>query len=196
MGEMFITAEKVGAGRDFFVALAHDEKLFWNVLEASGVRPVFNVKVYYNVDNDAQVRERIYYKSGQPGGKITDISKITTSVTDRLVKKRLQLEVEMALFWFDRKIYSDQVIEEMKTEKWRPAATVELDAFQRQFPDIQKRIPVVGLGTIIKPDDSSGLVPFLDWSDDPEVNRIFKLTHQTPKWDAFIRFLAVREEAV
>lgn len=196
MGEMLITAEKVGAGKDFFSFLAHNENLFWKVLELSRVKPIFNVTVDYT--NSAQATVDVYSRSGSLGSKhkgTTDLDKFTIDVAQGLIQKKLLFEVEMTLFWFNQRVNSDQVIEEMEKEDCRPAAVVELHAFERDFPNIQKKIPIVGLGTVVKPDDCPAYVPYLDYVGDRH-ERIFRFIHRAPQWDTFVRFAAVPEEIV
>ena len=195
IGEMLTTAEKVGAGRDFFASLAHDERLFWRILELSPARPVFSVWVNYELATSVIVNLYSKIMPWLPGPKkdgAVELNDFTTDITDELTKKASRFEVAITLFWFDNKISSEKVIEIMKEEVYRPATAVELSILMKAFPGAQKKIPIVGLGTVINPDGASAHVPYLDYTDDgPEM--IFNLIDKETEWDPFIRFAAVRE---
>lgn len=103
------------------------------------------------------------------------------------------VEYEAKLFHFDRHISSEAVDEEIKTadgkNPWESAKMECLLAFGATFPDVQRKFPIVGLGSSCEArggrdvpglwEDGSGRCLSLYWWDDA--------------WYDHCRFLAVRK---
>lgn len=100
-----------------------------------------------------------------------------------------KVELEPKLFYFGREMSSDDVIAEMDKEGFRPCTIEELLAIGEQHPELQRKFPLVALGSVseINGDrdvaylhsDGSGRYPNLVWFDGG--------------WDDFDRFPAVRK---
>lgn len=100
-----------------------------------------------------------------------------------------KVELEPKLFYFGRDMSSDNVIAEMDKEGFRPCTIEELLAIGEQHPELQRKFPLVALGSVseINGDhdvaylhrDDSGRYTNLDWFDSD--------------WDDFDRFPAVRK---
>lgn len=99
-------------------------------------------------------------------------------------------EVEMKLFHFNRNISSDNAIQEMDKEGYRPAELPELLAYAKVNPDVQRKYPIVGLGSVWQAWDGDRDVPCL-WFDG--IERCLGLYWFEYGWYENDRFLAVRE---
>ena len=86
---------------------------------------------------------------------------------------------------------SDEVIAELKKKGLRPAEPHELLSFGIQYPEEQRKYPIVALGSVWRFWHGDRDVPFL-WSDDVVVRRLYLLYFDF-RWREDFRFLAVRE---
>lgn len=96
---------------------------------------------------------------------------------------------DMALFHFGKNMSSEDAIARMVAEGYRPATIWELLAFARDNPDLQRRFPIVALGSgaVI---DGLHRVAFL-YRDGSR--RLFRLSWIDDGWGDHCRFLAVRK---
>lgn len=102
--------------------------------------------------------------------------------------KRPNQEVEFKMFHFNRYITSDQVIQEMDEEEYRPAELPELLAYAKSNPDEQRKYPIVGLGSVWRNFRGSRYVPCL-WRDSCGRG----LDWYGSEWHERCRFLGVRK---
>jgi hypothetical protein len=61
-----------------------------------------------------------------------------------------KVELEPKLFYFGRDMSSDNVIAEMDKEGFRPCTIEELLAIGEQHPELQRKFPLVALGSVAK----------------------------------------------
>lgn len=102
---------------------------------------------------------------------------------------------EFDLFHPNRSILSEDAIEEMKKSDdperpWMPAEIGPLLLFGEAFPDLQRKFPIIGLGSVAKV-LGDRRVPCLD-EDDSE--RILNLFWFDDGWSGRCRFLRVRRK--
>ena len=113
-------------------------------------------------------------------------------------------ELKAVLLHFNRYIEFDDAIAEMDRQGYRPGNIEELLALGEQYPDLQKRFPIVALGSVWWVfDHTVRLMPFLKWSDlDRDINlcspwsdldRDINLCSSDGGWYAESRFLAFRK---
>jgi hypothetical protein len=107
------------------------------------------------------------------------------------VNRRTNGEVEMKLFHFNRAISSNQAIQEMKKEGYRPAELPEGLAYAKANPDEQRKYPIVILGSVWRQFGGSCYVPCL-CSDSG--GRLLNLEVAGDNWQCNYRFPPVRLE--
>lgn len=100
-----------------------------------------------------------------------------------------KVELEPKLFYFGRDMSSDNVIAEMDKEGFRPCTIEELLAIGEQHPELQRKFPLVALGSVAEIDGNRSVACHgrfdsrrglsLDWFD--------------VDWDGVYRFPAVRK---
>ncbi|HMP67491.1 MAG TPA: hypothetical protein PKA60_01970 [Candidatus Paceibacterota bacterium] len=99
-----------------------------------------------------------------------------------------EIEVEFAMFHFNRNISSENAIASMMAEVYRPATMREKLAFGEKNPEVQLEFPVVALGQIIKLHGRRHVGGLGRNGSRRDVD----LYHFDGDWDARYRFLAVR----
>ncbi len=106
------------------------------------------------------------------------------------ITKRPNGKVEMKMFHFNRPISSEQAIQEMDKEGYRPAELPEGLAYVQANPDEQRKYPIILLGSVWLHWSGRRSVPCLDrWSDERRLDLVwFELG-----WHECYRFLAVRK---
>lgn len=99
-------------------------------------------------------------------------------------------EVESKLFHFNRDMSSEAVVAEMKRAGFVPADLDELLHFGEKNPDVQRKFPVVGLGSscVLRGDRH---VPILYGGDS---RRDLDLNLWAVVWYSYYRFLGVRNK--
>ena len=106
--------------------------------EASGaLANLFPIQVNYDLHLEAAI------KSGNYGWTNSDITN-----KNFLTKRTGQHKVEIKLFHFNKTMTSEEVIQEMDKQGYRPVELPELLAFGAKYPDEQKKYPIVGLGSV------------------------------------------------
>ena len=101
-----------------------------------------------------------------------------------------QIEVEVTLFHFNRSMSSEPVLEELDQAGFRPAKIEELVALGVKERDLQKKFPIVALGSVWRGSDGRRYVPDLDWSGR---GRSLGLLWLGDEWVGSCRFAAVRQ---
>ena len=91
---------------------------------------------------------------------------------------------------FNRGISSDNALRELDKMGFRPATLPELLAFGEKYPDVQRRFPIVALGSVWRSLDGGRCVPYL-WG--VSHGRGLDLGWFEGGWDAGYRFAAVRK---
>ncbi len=177
--EAVVTGRKVGADRDFWSILAHDEQKFREVVELVRGRPSYEVIV----NRDLSRAESI--EAGKYDWVNSDITQEHFPV-----KGSGKQNVNIVLFHFNRTITSDEVIAEMEKAGYRPADIDELLGLGVVNPDLQKEFPIVGLGSVWRGPGGSRRVPYLGWGG---VERDLDLHWFGNGWGARCRFAAVRK---
>ncbi|MFA5163525.1 MAG: hypothetical protein WC441_03275 [Patescibacteria group bacterium] len=98
------------------------------------------------------------------------------------------LQVQAKLFHFGHSISSQKAIEEMDKQGYRPATLVELLALGASYPDLQRKFPIIALGSIWQNANGNRDAPFLDVDDN---RRELNLNWFDNDWVGRCRFLAV-----
>lgn len=99
-------------------------------------------------------------------------------------------EFHLELLHFNKVMFSDQVLTEMKKRSLRPATLSELLAFGEKYPEEQRKYPIVALGSVWRHWGGRRRVPFLcSYAD----GRGLGLRWFGYGWVGGCRFLAVRE---
>jgi len=196
MKELIVTGRKVGAGRGFYAALAHNKGLFWESLIRSGVRPEFRVEVDYAQGPEVFVlafcqSQRMKIIKEHRG--TLDADSFTSDVTDKLKSKK---GITIGLFsWHNHQggfKDIDEAIAIMAKEGFRPAAGVEVSALDEQFPVIAERVLVVGLGTLTRPDPL--LDPYAYCLDSGKELKRHYFQRWQDRWGDVAQFAAVKKE--
>jgi hypothetical protein len=97
-------------------------------------------------------------------------------------------DVEFGLFHFNRDISSDDSIEGMKAEGYRPATAKETLSFGEKNPKLQLEYPIVGLGSVVELDGDRQVVYLIRNGS----NREARLYYYDDDWHDSFRFLGVR----
>jgi hypothetical protein len=73
-----------------------------------------------------------------------------------------QVKLDLELIHFDKKVMSsDQVLAEFKERGYRPATLPELLAFEENYPEEQRKYPIIALGSFWQYWDGRRCVPYL-----------------------------------
>ena len=105
------------------------------------------------------------------------------------IKGSGQEEKEVVLFHFDKVMTSEQAITDMDKAGFRPVLIEEFLALGAQQPELQKKFPIVCLGSVWRNSDGCRLVPFLHWDG---ARRPLYLPWFEHDWSGYCRFAAVR----
>ena len=97
---------------------------------------------------------------------------------------------EFKLFYFDRKMSSEDAIKEMDKDGFRPATINELLAIGEAQPELQKQFPIVALGSLWRRAGGSRSVPVLSQGSS---ERGLDLRWFERDWDGVFRFAALRK---
>jgi hypothetical protein len=106
------------------------------------------------------------------------------------IREKVRSEFSVVLFHFNRPVGSEDVIAEMNKDGYRPAAIEELLALGESQPNLQKKFPIVALGTIWEDADGCRHVVFL-WGSSGERN--LDIHGFGSGWRDHYRFAAVRK---
>lgn len=99
-------------------------------------------------------------------------------------------DVKVELVHFNRVLLTKDVLEELDRMGYRPAELHELLAFGEKYPDIQKKFPIVALGSVWQYQSGGRGVPCLYWGGS---GRFLGLGWVEGDWYAIYRFAAVRK---
>ena len=177
--EAIITGRKVGANRNFWLALAHDEEKFREVVKFVNVRLTFDITVDYNRSLVEMVKTGRY-----------DWVNHNITAEHFPVKDEGNQELTITLFHFNRSIASGEVFSEMEKQDFRPAKIEELLALGEKYPELQKKFHIVALGSVWRNPNGYRRVPVLSWDG---VKRSLGLSWLGRDWSASWRFAALRK---
>ena len=103
--------------------------------------------------------------------------------------KKGEVSLNMELVHFNQTLTSEEVIADLKKRGFRPAELHELLSFGIQYPEEQRKYPIVALGSVWRW-DVGRRVPYLDGDGG---KRDLNLDYFDSLWVGYCRFLAVRE---
>ncbi len=103
-------------------------------------------------------------------------------------------ETELELIYFDRRLTTAEVLDELDSRGLRPAVVWELLAFGERYPDVQRKFPVAALGSSWTDPSGDCHVPYLyDVSGHRRLN--LRWGDPVDRWNDDYRFLAVRKSS-
>lgn len=117
---------------------------------------------------------------------------VDDDVTEKNFPEKVEknYEVKYQIFHFNKSIFSDYVVVEMKKEGFKPASIHELLKLGEIQPNLQREFPIVALGTVCSNTRIGIRVPFLY---DDGVRRNLGLGWFDGEWPDHDRFLGVRK---
>lgn len=98
-------------------------------------------------------------------------------------------ETTAILVHFDRDIESDDAVKELDAIGLRPAEADETLAFGKQYPDKQRKFPIVGLGSVVQLSGVRYVLYLAGWDGKRGAN----LRYWDGRWGCDYRFLAFRK---
>lgn len=101
------------------------------------------------------------------------------------------VSVSVELLHFNRAISTDEASVEMDRQSYRPANFEELTAFGEQYPDEQRKYPIIALGSVFVGPGDHRASPFLYYGSD--ARRGLGLRWHDFDWGGSCRFLVVRK---
>jgi hypothetical protein len=101
-----------------------------------------------------------------------------------------QAKLEIVLTRYEQRMTSEQVLSEMSRAGLRPAELPEFLAFGAQFPDMQRRFSIIGLGSVWQDRKGYKNVPCLYEASEA---RYLDLHWWNDGWYSYTRFAAVRK---
>lgn len=146
---------------------------------ASRARETFPVTVNY----DLSVEEAV--TAGEYQG-------VNSAITSKNFPSsyRGQAQLLIQLIRFDRRMTSENVLEELERESLRPAALPEFLAFGATYPEVQRKFSVVGLGSVWCDRKGYRNVPCLYTASE---GRYLDLHWWDDGWYSYSRFAAFRK---
>jgi hypothetical protein len=187
--EAVVMGRKVGADKDFWKILAHNEEMFRKVVEIVSARPA---RQFYNIVYNIVVDYGRSLKQMIKAGNYDWVNKNITA-EHFPVKGKGKHELSVTLFHFNRTTRSDDAIAEMNKQGFRPAKIEELLFLGEKYPDIQREFPIVSLGCVWWNPDGSRYVPCLSRRGS---KRELNLGCFRNDWHDCCRFLAVRKQTL
>jgi hypothetical protein len=101
-----------------------------------------------------------------------------------------RVKQEVFLIHFNCAMASGLVPRELDQIGYRPATLVELLAFGQKYPELQRKFPIIAIGSIWRSPEGNPNVPCLDEADG---ERFLALTWNLGEWFPDCRFLAVKK---
>lgn len=95
------------------------------------------------------------------------------------------------LFHFNRSVHAEDAVFTMEKNGYRPAKIAELFAFSKTYPDLQKKFPIIALGSITEDRNGNHCSPFISGSR--KTNQIGVFWNGSGCYP-FCRFLAVKKD--
>jgi hypothetical protein len=100
-------------------------------------------------------------------------------------------EIEFELVHLDKEMHTDAILAELDRLGFRPALYEELFGFAKQYPDEQRKYPIVALGSVCLSDDHLRS-PYVYGDDSGRGLHMYPIDYPYP-WHRSYRFLAVRK---
>lgn len=147
-------------------------------------RNAYVVPVNYNLAYEAQIEEATF-------DWVTDYDRklIRKNPTEHLYPVPTgTIEQRITLVHLNRKAKRPEIIAEMDTLNVRPVLSPEFLALTKAHPDLQRKFPLVGLGSVWVDSDRRRVVLFACGSSD---GRSLDLDWGDGVWDEYCRFPAV-----
>lgn len=179
--EVVVTGRKVGADREFWAELAHDEGLFAHLVDVVKLEPTMAPPLRLVVDYSLSLKKMI------EDGKYDWVNKDITQ-KNFPTKREGKVNITIELFFFDRYIDSQVAIKRIGQWGCRPARIEELCAIGAEYPDLQRQFSILALGTV-RNLNGNLCVPVLDGI----VDRTLNLERFDDSWHDDYRFAAVRQ---
>jgi hypothetical protein len=104
--------------------------------------------------------------------------------------KHGQAQLDVILTRYDGRLTSEEVLSEMKKEGLRPVELYEFLAFGAQFPEMQRRCCIIGLGSVWQDRKGYKNVPCLYEASEA---RYLDLHWWDDGWYSYTRFAAIRK---
>lgn len=101
-----------------------------------------------------------------------------------------QAHMEIILVRYEQRMESESVLKELDKEGLRPAELPEFLAFGAEYPDVQRKFSVVGLGSVWKDRKGYRNVPCLYEASE---GRYLDLHWWNDGWYSYSRFAAIRK---
>jgi hypothetical protein len=105
-------------------------------------------------------------------------------------KRHGQAQLDIILVRYDRRMTSEEVLSELDKDGLRPAELPEFLAFGAEYPEVQRRFSVVGLGSVWKDRKGYRNVPCLYEASEA---RYLDLHWWDDGWYSHSRFAAIRK---
>jgi len=125
---------------------------------------------------------------GKYGWKNSDITAKHFPISPEMIGTKV--EISGKLFHFNRSMSSEDVIKEMDKDGYRPAVLMEALALAAAYPELQRRFPIIALGSVWRVSFGNRRVPCLlvDGYD----RKLF-LYYFGNTWVAQVRFFGIRK---
>jgi len=120
--------------------------------------------------------------------KNADITAKNFPISLEMIEKKI--EVSIKLFNFNCDISSEDAISKIDKAGYRPATLVELLVLGFLFPELQRRFPIVALGSLWRNAFGDLCVPYLDMRCD---RRKLDLNWFDDDWGTYDCFLVIRQ---
>lgn len=103
-----------------------------------------------------------------------------------------ETDIILELVYFNEVLTSDEALKELDKLGYRPAEIQEILTFGEKYPDIQRYLPVIALGSVWRDLSGNRFIPYLHRDDDNE--RFLDLYHfNNDRWHELQPFAAVRK---
>lgn len=177
--EAIVTGRKVGAGRDFWTKLAHDQDFFQKIADLVNPKPTYKMVVDYNRTLVQMVKAGNY-------------DSVDRDITEKnfLVGGEGKLETKVVLFHFNKTMTSKQVAAEMDGQGYRSDRIERLLALGESQPDLQRQFPIVALGSVWSDPNGHRRVPVLYGLAGERGLRLYWFDDA---WRPYYRFLGLRK---
>jgi hypothetical protein len=184
---LFDKLRKRGQSEEDIIRVVHTQgdglvDRFAQVMVEAARRPieVFPLSVHYDLSVEEAI-EAGHYQA------------VNASITSRNFpsKRHGKAQLEIILVRFDARMTSENVLSELEKEGLRPAELPEFLAFGAEYPEIQRKFSVIGLGSECRDERGYRSVPCLYEASE---GRYLDLHWWDDGWYSYSRFAAVSKE--
>jgi len=149
-------------------------------------KPAKSKRISFIVDYTKTVDQAI--ADGEYGWKNSDITAKHFPISPEMIGTKV--EISGKLFHFNRGMSSEDVIKEMDKDGYRPAVLMEALALAAAYPELQRKFPIIALGSVRHGSDGFRWVPCLRVDGR---SRRLSLDYFDDDWNASCHFLGVRK---